>query len=87
MRSDSAGATNGFLAHIRGLRELGMDTFFSVGIAITEPVRAGVSACVDWVDAINTDGDLRDGAQLAEITRLVDMSTYPEGTRLIVRRE
>ena len=87
IRSDSAGATQGFLAHIRSQREHGMDTFFSVGIAITEPIRTAITACVDWVDAIDADGDLRDGAQLAEITHLVDMSTYPEGTRLIVRRE
>ena len=87
IRSDSAGATQGFLAHIRSQRKHGMDTFFSVGIAITEPIRTAITACVDWVDAIDADGDLRDGAQLAEITHLVDMSTYPEGTRLIVRRE
>lgn len=87
IRSDSAGATHGFLAHIRSLREDGMDTFFSVGVAITEPVRAAVTACVDWVDAIDSDGDLRDGAQIAEITHLIDLSTYPDGTRLIVRRE
>jgi Transposase DDE domain group 1 len=39
IRSDSAGCTYGFLAHIRSLREHGMNTFFSVGVAITEPIR------------------------------------------------
>jgi hypothetical protein len=32
VRSDSAGCTCGFLAHIRSLREQGVHTFFSVGV-------------------------------------------------------
>ncbi len=35
VRSDSAGCTHGFLAHIRSLREHGMCMRFSVGVAIT----------------------------------------------------
>lgn len=87
IRSDSAGATKGFLAHIRSLREHGVRSFFSIGAAITEPIRTAITACVDWVDAIDTDGSLRDGAEIAEITHLVDLTGYPEGTRMIVRRE
>jgi hypothetical protein len=67
IRSDSAGASHGFLAYIRTLREQGVQTFFSIGIAITEGIRTAISACVDWQPAIDTDGDLRDGAQIAEI--------------------
>ncbi len=37
IRCDSAGASHAFLDHIRGLREHGIRTFFSVGAAITEP--------------------------------------------------
>ena len=44
-------------------------------------------ACRDWLPAIDADCNLRDGAQIAEITHLMDMSAYPEGTRMIVRRE
>ena len=44
IRSDSAGCTQGFLAHIRSLREHGVDTRFSVGVAITEPVREAIAA-------------------------------------------
>jgi hypothetical protein len=39
IRYDSAGCTFGLLAHIRGLRALGVDARFSVGVAITEPIR------------------------------------------------
>jgi hypothetical protein len=44
-------------------------------------------ACLDWQPAIDADGDLRDGAEIAEISHLVDLSGYPDGTRMIVRRE
>ena len=87
IRTDSAGASHAFLHHIRSLREQGVRTFFSIGAAITEPIRAAILACLDWLPAIDGDRDLRDGAEIAEITHLVDLSTYPEGTRMIVRRE
>lgn len=87
VRSDSAGATKGFLAHIRSLRDHGVRSFFSVGVAITEPIRTAITACVDWQAALDADGSIRDGAQIAEITHLVDLSGYPDGTRMIVRRE
>jgi DDE family transposase len=87
IRSDSAGASHAFLRHIRGLRQHGVRTFFSVGAAITEPVRAAIVACLDWLPAIDGDRELRDGAEIAELTHLVDLSAYPDGTRMIVRRE
>ena len=87
IRSDSAGASHAFLRHIRGLREQGVRTFFSVGAAITEPIRAAILACLDWLPAIDADRELRDGAEIAELTHLVDLSAYPPGTRMIVRRE
>jgi hypothetical protein len=87
IRTDSAGASHAFLRHIRGLREHGVRTYFSVGAAITEQVRAAILACLDWLPAIDSDRQLRDGAEIAELTHLVDLSTYPPGTRMIVRRE
>jgi hypothetical protein len=87
IRSDSAGASHAFLRHIRSLREQGVRTYFSVGAAITEPIRAAIVACLDWLPAIDADRELRDGAEIAELTHLVDLSAYPPGTRMIVRRE
>ena len=87
IRSDSAGASKAFLTHIRGLREHGVRSFFSIGVAITDPIRTAILACLDWQPAIDSDGDLRDGAEIAEISHLVDLSGYPDGTRMIVRRE
>jgi hypothetical protein len=87
IRCDSAGGSHAFLDHIRSLREHGVQTFFSVGVAITEPIRTAITACVDWIPAIDGDRELRDGAEIAELTHLVDLSAYPHGTRMIVRRE
>jgi hypothetical protein len=87
IRSDSAGASHAFLNHIRGLREQGVQSLFSVGVAVTESVRAAIVACLDWQPALDGDGELRDGAEIAEITHLIDLSAYPAGTRMIVRRE
>ena len=84
-RADSAGLTHGFIdacvnANVR----------FSVGHDLTEPVR---SACLAippgaWEPAITADGsDYRDGADIAEITGMVNLDRWPAGTRMIVRRE
>jgi len=84
-RTDSAALTHGFIdaCRARGVR-------FAVGHDLTEPVR---TACLSvpngwWQPAITADGtDERDDAQVAEITDLVELSRWPDGTRMIVRRE
>jgi hypothetical protein len=87
IRSDSAGCTQGFLAHIRSLRAHGINTCFSVGVAITEPIRQAIRQATHWIPALDADGDLRDGAEICELTGLVPAGGYPQGTRFIVRRE
>jgi thioesterase domain-containing protein len=89
IRTDSAGSAKAFLAHVRDLRKQGIRTFFSVGYAITEPVRRAIRAVPDrlWHPALDQDGTLRDGAEVAELTGIVDLAGYPAGTRIIVRRE
>jgi Transposase DDE domain group 1 len=90
IRCDSAGSSHGFLAYIRALRAQGIATRFSVGVAIGEPGRDAIAAADGWTDALAADGDLRDGAQVCEITTLLPddyRSNYPEGTRFIARRE
>jgi hypothetical protein len=56
-------------------------------VAITEPVREAIRQATDWIPALDSDGDLRDGAEICEITGLVPVGGYPTGTRFIVRRE
>ncbi|GGN45698.1 IS1380 family transposase [Streptomyces fuscichromogenes] len=89
VRADSAGSAKAFLTRVRDLRKQGIPTFFSVGYAITEPVRRAIRAMPDrlWHPALDQDGTLRDGAEVAELTGMVDLDGYPTGTRIIVRRE
>ena len=87
IRSDSAGCTQGLLAHVRGLRAQGVDARFSVGVAITEPVRQAILAAREWIPALDAAGEPRDGAEICELTGLVPDDGYPAGTRFIVRRE
>lgn len=84
-RADSAGLTHGFIDACRDA-----SVRFSVGYDLTEPVRAACLAIPKkrWVPAVTADGsDEREGAEVAEITDLVDLSRWPEGTRAIARRE
>jgi hypothetical protein len=87
LRADAAGSSHGFLAHIRSLRQQHLDIRFSVGAAITEPVRAAIRAATGWAPAVDADGDLREHAEVSEITGLFDAAGWPEGTRFLVRRE
>jgi hypothetical protein len=40
-----------------------------------------------WYPAIDSGGGIREGAWVAEATDLVDLSPWPPGTRLILRKE
>jgi hypothetical protein len=84
VRSDSAGATHGLTDYCR---EANMR--FSVGYELTEPVRQAILQIPEdaWVPALNPDGSLRGNGEVAEITDSVDLSAWPQGSRLIVRRE
>jgi hypothetical protein len=83
-RSDSAGASHAFAAACRETR-----IRFSLGYPIGEPVRQAILATEEaaWIPALDADGELREGAWVTELTGGVDLSAWPEGTRLICRRE
>lgn len=83
-RSDSAGATHAFAAACRK-RGVG----FSFGFPVDERIQRIVDLIPDqcWMPALDSDGDIRDGAWVAEATGLIDLSTWPSGARLILRKE
>ncbi|WP_121708784.1 IS1380 family transposase, partial [Streptomyces sp. E5N91] len=89
VRTDSAGSAKSFLSHIRDLRAREIRTFFSVGYAVTEPVRRAIRSLPEqvWHPALDQDGTLRESAEVAELTGMADLAGYPAGTRIIVRRE
>jgi hypothetical protein len=83
-RCDAASATHGFTRACRD-RHVG----FSVGFPITEGVRDAIKIVPEalWFPAAEPEGKVRDGAWVAEVTGLVDLSAWPAGSRLIVRKE
>jgi hypothetical protein len=85
VRCDSAGATHTFAD---ACRTAGVG--FSFGYAVDTRVQAAVeilNTSQGWYPAIDSGGGLREGAWVAEATDLVDMSSWPAGTRLILRKE
>jgi len=84
VRSDAAGATHWFAEHCRTTQ-----CRFSFGYQIAGTVRDALLLVDedDWTPALNSNGKPRANAQIVELTHLVELGTWPEGTRLIVRRE
>lgn len=83
-RSDSAGATHAFAAALRERK-----IRFSLGYYVDERVGQATLSLPKrrWRRALDADGSPRKGAWVAELTGRVDLSAWPEGTRLIVRKE
>lgn len=86
VRADSAGCSPRLAAEFRA-----RNISFSV-VARTNPkVQAAISRAADdpnrWTPSATQAGGVRDGAAVAELTDLIDLSGWPDGTRLIVRRE
>lgn len=83
VRTDTAGCTHEFLDAV-----VEMECSFSVGYELTEPVRRAILALPEsaWRPAMAQDGQEREGAWVAELAG-VDLSGWPEGARLICRRE
>ncbi len=83
-RADSAGASHDFAFACRET-----DIRFSLGYAITESVREALLARPEsaWRPAVDGGGEPREGAWVTELTGRVDLAEWPEGTRLICRRE
>lgn len=84
-RADSAGCSHRFVDACveRNVR-------FIVGHRLTADIAQHLIGTPEaaWQIAISADGSAeREWAQVTEITHLVDLSAWPEGTRMIARRE
>ena len=84
VRSDSAGATHRFA---RSCRDLGVA--FSFGFPVTAEMREAIVSLhrSSWRPALEEDGSRREGASVAEVSKLIDLRRWPEGSRVIVRKE
>jgi hypothetical protein len=86
VRTDSGGGTHDFLTWLTAKpRRL----HYSVGMTITEDIQAAIGKVPQdaWTPAYDGDGQVRDGAWVADITALPDLSGWPAGMRVIVRKE
>jgi hypothetical protein len=83
-RSDSAGATHAFA---QTCRDRGV--WFSFGFPVDTRIQQIVDQVPDhcWEPAIESDGGIRDGAWVADVTGMLDLTTWPEGSTVILRAE
>jgi hypothetical protein len=89
VRADSAGATAGFVAGCRD-RNIGFAVVARSNTQVTAAISRTYTETNDdrWAPAVRQNGGVRPGAQVAELTDLVvPPKGWPEGVRLIVRRE
>jgi len=85
VRADSAGWSHGFVDHCRERH-----VRFVIGHQLTIDIASVVVAVPEaaWTPAISADGaELREHAEVVEITDRVDLSGWPPGCRMITRRE
>ncbi|WP_406724449.1 IS1380 family transposase [Streptomyces sp. GD-15H] len=85
IRCDSAGGTHEFVSW---LARRGRWLSYSVGMVITETIHQHVLKIPEsaWTPAVETGGEVRDGAWVAELTGDL-LDGWPKGMRLIVRKE
>jgi hypothetical protein len=86
IRTDSGGGTHDFL---KWLTRPGRRLSYSVGFTITEDIAGAILKIPAraWAPAYDAEGQARPGAWVAEITGMTDLSSWPKGMRLIVRKE
>jgi hypothetical protein len=84
IRTDSGGGTHDFAAWLAGRR-----LHYSIGMTITDDMQDAILMLPErvWEPAYDADGQVRPGAWVAELTGLLDLSSWPEGMRVIVRKE
>jgi hypothetical protein len=84
IRADSAGGTHELLNWMVGQR-----LSYSVGFTLPDTIADTLAtvAETDWQIAYDADGEPRPGAAVVEVTGLLDLSRWPKGMRVIVRRE
>jgi Transposase DDE domain group 1 len=86
VRADSGGGTHEFLTWLSApSRRL----HYSVGMTITADMQEAIGKvpATAWTPAYDGGGQVRDGAWVADITGLLDLSGWPAGMRVIVRKE
>jgi hypothetical protein len=86
IRADSGGGTHEFLAW---LARPGRRLAYSVGFTMTDDICDAISKVPAraWTPAYDCGGLVRPGAWVAELTGMLDVASWPQGMRVIVRKE
>jgi hypothetical protein len=84
IRADSAGCTHEFLDWVVSQR-----LSYSVGFTLPDDFAQMLPRIPKqaWTPAVDADGRVRDGAWVADVTALLNLSRWPSGMRVIVRKE
>jgi hypothetical protein len=84
IRTDAAGCTHDVLSTLAGQR-----LSYSVGFTLPDGAEQLIETipASAWTPAYDRDGQARDGAWVAELTELLDLSSWPAGMRVIIRKE
>jgi hypothetical protein len=84
IRTDSGGGTHEFLTWVTS-RHLK----YSIGFNLTEEICNAILELPKdiWQVAYDADGQIRHGAWVAELTGMLELTGWPKGMRLIVRKE
>ena len=90
IRADGAGASHGLLEWLTGLdAKRGRAVQYSVGYAVTDKVRDAIARVPKkaWQPAITAEGEPREHGDVVEITDMLNLTTWPAGMRVLIRRE
>ncbi len=90
IRADGAGASRELLEWITALdAKRGRSVQYSVGYAVTDKVRDAIARVPKkaWKPAITADGEPRENGDVVEITDMLDLTRWPAGMRVLIRRE
>jgi hypothetical protein len=84
VRTDSGGGTHGFIDWVTRRR-----LKYSIGFNLTDDICAAILAlpAQAWQCAYDADRKPRDGAWVAELTGMLDLTAWPKGMRVIARKE
>lgn len=84
VRTDGAGGTHGLIEYLEKRR-----LSYSVGFTLNTTLAGLINQIPKdgWTQAYNADRMPREGAWVAELTEMADLPGWPDGMRLIVRKE
>lgn len=84
IRTDSGGGTHAFLDWVTRRR-----LKYSIGFALTDDICEAILALPAdiWQPAYDADRQVREGAWVAELTGMLDLTGWPKGMRVIARKE